>query len=211
MATALVSMAYLGFLFHAYGAESMSYFKRMRTYTLELEQLASHDPLTGALNARAYYAACTQYIGLAKRSNQPYAVLFIDLDHFKRVNDTYGHAAGDAVLRAVSNCLHMAVRNSDFLGRIGGEEFSVFLPNTSPLGAQQLAEAIRLSIEVLHPSIGEQNLPVTASVGVAVSEGVAMGIQEIQRQADQAMYEAKSLGRNRVSVFNGAPTLGLSG
>lgn len=201
MATAAISMLYLGIFFHAYGARSLSYFARMQTYNKTLEQLATHDPLTGAYNARAYYAVCEQSIQIAKRSRKPYCVLFVDIDHFKRVNDTYGHAAGDAVLKAVAACMVANLRRSDVLGRIGGEEFSIFLPETSSSGGAQIAESLRKAIERLHPSIGERTLPVTSSIGVASCEETALSMQSIQANADSAMYAAKAQGRNRVSVF----------
>lgn len=201
LATFIFSLLNMGVFFHVYGARSLSYFERMRDYNSELERLASHDMLTGVFNARAYYAACQQNTQMASRTGQPYAVIFIDLDHFKVVNDTYGHSAGDAVLKAVAACLRQSVRQSDLLGRIGGEEFSVFLPNTAQPGALQLAESLRRLVEALNPSIGERNLRVTASIGVAVCEGPVEEMQAIQQRADQAMYSAKKLGRNRVSAF----------
>lgn len=202
MATAAISMLYLGVFFHAYGARSLSYFVRMQTYNKTLEQMATHDALTGVFNARAYYSICEQSIQMAQRSHKPYCVLFVDLDHFKRVNDTYGHAAGDAVLKAVAKCLSASLRKSDVLGRIGGEEFSIFLPDTSRLGGMQIAESLRKAIEGLNPSIGERTLSVTSSIGVAACEKVALPMQVIQRNADSAMYVAKTQGRNRVSGFD---------
>lgn len=202
MATATISMLYMGVFFHAYGTRALSYFLRMRDYNQQLEQLASHDMLTGVLNARAYYAACERSIEMASRTGQPYAVIFVDLDHFKAVNDTYGHAAGDAVLKAVAQCLGQTIRKSDALGRIGGEEFSILMPNTDRSGAMQLAEALRQKVEALNPSIGDQNLRVTASIGVAACVGVVEPMKTIQQKADQAMYVAKSRGRNRVSAFD---------
>ncbi len=202
MATASFGMIYMGVFFHAYGARSISYFTRMRDYNRRLEQLASHDMLTGVLNARAYYAACEQHISIASRTGQPYAVIFIDLDHFKSVNDKHGHAAGDAVLKATAICLQQSVRQSDALGRIGGEEFSVFLPNTASAGALQLAESLRRTVEELNPSIGERNLHITASIGVAASGDAPEEMHAIQQRADQAMYVAKKLGRNRVSAID---------
>jgi len=206
LATFILSMVYLGVFFHAYGARSLSYFVRMRDYNLALEKLASRDTLTGLLNARAYYAACERHIQMATRTQQPYAVIFVDLDHFKAVNDTYGHAAGDAVLQAVAACMGGAFRQSDLLGRIGGEEFSVFLPNTDHQAALRLAESLRQSVEILEPSIGERNLHITASIGVAVSEASAESMHSIQKRADQAMYQAKKQGRNRVSSLTMQPT-----
>jgi diguanylate cyclase (GGDEF)-like protein len=171
----------------------------MQTYNESLEQLATYDTLTGALNARAYYAICDKNIHNAQRSKAPYSVLFIDLDHFKRVNDTYGHSAGDVVLKSVTVCIDSAIRRSDSLGRIGGEEFSVFLPNTGKEGAQHIAEAVRQAIEALNPDIGDLRLPVTASIGYATCDEEIVPMNVIQKRADEAMYLAKSLGRNRVS------------
>lgn len=99
MATGILALLYFAVAFHVYVDRSISYFKRMRDYNLQLVDLASHDPLTKALNAGAYYRACDQLIHASQRSNQPFAVLFVDLDHFKSINDTYGHAVGDDVLR----------------------------------------------------------------------------------------------------------------
>jgi len=201
MATGVLAMVYLGVSFHAYVDRSMSYFKRMRDYNNQLQDLASHDPLTRVFNAGAYYRACDQQIHASQRSNQPFAVLFIDLDHFKSINDTYGHAVGDDVLRTVAQTLQKTVRRSDIVGRIGGEEFSVFLPNTQLHGAQQLAETLRVAIESIHIEVNGVRLKITASIGVAAKRFDQETMQAIQQHADQAMYEAKRGGRNRVSTF----------
>ncbi len=201
MATLLVALFYLGAFFHIYGARSMSYFVRMRESNQRLRHLASHDPLTDLLNAGAYYATCDQLIHLAQRHHQRFSVLFVDLDHFKKINDTYGHEAGDIVLKAVSKTMLSVVRQSDAVGRIGGEEFSVFLPDTDLAGAHKLAEHMRQEIEDLMPQIATQRLRITASIGIATSDQVGESMAAIQRRADQAMYEAKQLGRNRVSCF----------
>lgn len=208
LATAVLALVYLGVFFHVFGARSVSYFQRMRASNQQLQALASHDPLTGLLNARAFGAQCDQLVAAAGRSQQPYAVLFVDLDHFKKVNDQHGHAAGDAVLRSVAACLRSGVRRSDVLGRIGGEEFCLFLPDTTLAGALQLAESLRRAVEQLAPDIGQgQRLRVTASIGVSACEGVALPLAVLQQRADAAMYQAKALGRNRVSVLDaqGAP------
>lgn len=147
------------------------------------------------------YTSCDQLIHLAARHHTPYAVLFVYLDHFKRINDTYGHAAGDTVLKAVASELASSVRQSDLIGRIGGEEFSIFLPNTDLAGATKLAESIRVSIERLKPQSGDLYLSITASIGVASNQHRDQSMQEIQRQADQAMYSAKEKGWNRVSTL----------
>ena len=201
LATGVLAMLYLGVSFHAYVDRSMSYFKRMRDYNNQLQVLASHDPLTRVLNAGAFYRACDQQIHASQRTNQAFAVLFIDLDHFKSINDTYGHAVGDDVLREVAQALQTKVRRSDVVGRIGGEEFSVFLPSTQVVGAQQLAETLRLAIQSILIEVDGARVNITASIGVAAKRYEQETIQAIQQHADQAMYEAKRAGRNRVSTF----------
>ena len=211
MATGVLAMLYLGVSFHAYVDRSISYFKRMRDYNMQLHDLASHDPLTRVFNAGAYYRACDQQIHASQRANQAFAVLFVDLDHFKSINDTYGHAVGDDVLRMVAQTLQKTVRRSDIVGRIGGEEFSVFLPNTDVQGAQQLAETLRLAIESIQIEVNGVRLKITASIGVAAKRFDQETMQAIQQHADQAMYEAKRGGRNRVSTFDaGEPGMALS-
>jgi diguanylate cyclase (GGDEF)-like protein len=202
LATALLSLLYLGVFFHAYVDRSISFFHRMLASNQRLEELASHDNLTGALNARAYYEWCDQQILLCGRARQPYAVLFIDLDHFKAINDTHGHDAGDAVLKMSAHTLQRYIRKSDALGRIGGEEFSVFLPNTDRPGAVALAEQLREHLEVARVRHDQRDLQVTASIGVAASSGATpVTLRALQSQADTAMYEAKKAGRNRVSAL----------
>ncbi len=202
IATGVIAMLYFAAFFHAYARQSIWFFMRMRDSNHQLRELAMRDMLTGVLNARAYYEICDSMIRVAQRNRAPYAVLFVDLDHFKSINDTHGHAAGDIVLKSVADCLTRSLRASDALGRIGGEEFSIFLPNTDVEGAVHLAEGIRSAIESLMPSIGERRLKVTASIGVARNQHSEQTMKEIQQQADQAMYRAKAGGRNRVSAFD---------
>ena len=201
VATGFLAMAYLGVSFHAYVDRSMSYFKRMRDYNNQLQDLASHDPLTKVLNTGAYYKFCDDQIFSSQRSQQIFSVLFIDLDHFKSINDDHGHSVGDEVLRKVAQTIQATVRRSDIVGRVGGEEFSVFLPNTSMTGAENLAETLRGAIESTLVEVDGVRLRITASIGVAVKGFDQQSIQEIQEKADQAMYESKRNGRNRVSCF----------
>lgn len=202
MMTAIFSLLYLAIFFHVYGNRAVSYFKRMRDANAELEHLAGHDTLTGVMNARAYYAAAERQIRIAQRAGRAFSVLFVDLDHFKSINDRYGHAAGDLVLKSAADCIGGAVRTSDLLGRIGGEEFSVFLPETGRDGAMRVAEEIRRAVEAMRPTLDGVMLSVTASVGVASSQHAAESMPMIQQRADQAMYAAKAQGRNRVSFLS---------
>jgi diguanylate cyclase (GGDEF)-like protein len=201
MMTAMVVLVYLGLFFHAYSSRSVSYFKRMRQSNERLATLASRDPLTQLLNARAYYQWCDHWLLGAARSGASCTVLFVDLDHFKRINDERGHAAGDEVLKAVATTLSEALRRSDVLGRIGGEEFSIFLPDTEPQQGAEVAEKLRQAIEQLSLSFDGRALRVTASVGVAGAQAGRSSMSAIQQQADQAMYLAKAGGRNRVSML----------
>lgn len=202
LVTVVISMIYAIVFYHAYNGKLIYFFTSMRSSNDQLREMATRDLLTNVLNARTYYEICDNQISVAQRQRQPFSVLFIDLDHFKLVNDTYGHAAGDIVLKSVAECLTRSLRASDALGRVGGEEFSVFLPNTNADGAVALAEAIRRNIEMLMPSMGEQNLKITASIGVAKNSHSEQTMLDIQKQADQAMYRAKAAGRNRVSSLN---------
>jgi diguanylate cyclase (GGDEF)-like protein len=201
LATGLFCLLYLGIFFHTYVDRTFSYFSRMRDYNDRLQDMASHDPLTQVLNARAYYQAAEQLILQLKRSHLTYSVLFVDLDHFKLINDSHGHAAGDEVLKRVAQTLQSQLRETDLLGRIGGEEFSIFLPDTPLSGAMQLAEHIRAVVAECHPQVGNTKLTVTASVGVATQTNKLNTMQAIQQHADEAMYEAKKAGRNRVSTL----------
>jgi diguanylate cyclase (GGDEF)-like protein len=201
LTTFSLGLLYFSVFFHFFADRSISYFVRMREANVKLAHMASHDTLTGVLNARFYYESCSHMIGASARTHSPFAVLFIDLDHFKLINDTHGHDTGDLVLKSVANKLAATIRSSDILGRIGGEEFSIYLPNTNLDAALDVAEKLRQAVEsLLIPSNGKV-LNVTASIGVASHIGCGGSILDIQHNADKAMYEAKAKGRNRVSAF----------
>lgn len=167
-----------------------------------LEYLASRDQLTGLLNARTFYEVCDRIIKVSLRDDSPFSVLFVDLDRFKGVNDAYGHEAGDLVLRSAAEALRQAMRDSDVPGRVGGEEFAAFLPETGLEGALNLAEKVRAAIEGLEMTYRGATLRVTASVGASARMRHHKSIADIQRDADHAMYHAKKEGRNRVSCLS---------
>lgn len=164
----------------------------------ELRTLATTDGLTGAYNRRHYLHKAEIEVPRAQRYNHPLSVLMIDLDLFKRINDTYGHAGGDEVLRQVVTTIRERLRGPDALGRIGGEEFAIMLPETNLAGATALAERIRCDIQSLTIHWDKHTIPVTASIGVAVLQDDDNAIHDIMVRADQALYLAKSKGRNRV-------------
>jgi diguanylate cyclase (GGDEF)-like protein len=176
---------------------------RMRAQTAALtdaERRAQTDPLTGVLNRRSLIerldAACMR----AKARGQPIAVLFIDLDHFKQVNDTRGHAAGDACLSAIISPIHAELRQSDVIGRYGGEEFVVILSGADSASAHPIAERIcRRVAEVRIEGFGEP-IALTCSIGVAASDTLGVWGQHLIAHADTAQYVAKRSGRNQVQL-----------
>jgi diguanylate cyclase (GGDEF)-like protein len=200
LATFLVGAVYLAAFFHVFVDRALFYYSCLRQSLDRLAFVASHDPLTGLLNARTYNENADQLILLMSRLRRPYVVFFVDIDHFKRINDTYGHLAGDSVLQEVAHCLKSHSRDSDLVGRVGGEEFSIFLPDTAQDSAAQFAENLRIAIEQLRPIAAGRPLDITASIGIAVSDGTYAAMSSIQQQADMAMYKSKALGRNRVTM-----------
>lgn len=160
---------------------------------------AVHDELTGAANRRALMQALDRDMARAMRTGEPYALLMLDIDHFKEVNDSFGHRAGDQVLRHVVAVMHTRLRAQDLVGRYGGEEFMVLLPDTPLAGAAALAETLREAIAQAPCVYEGRFIPVTVSIGVcgAHLESGDSGDRLIQA-ADQALYAAKSAGRNRV-------------
>lgn len=167
-----------------------------------LENLAATDALTRLFNRRYFDGALARELARADRASSSLALLLLDIDHFKRFNDTYGHAMGDVVLKKVAATLARALRKADVLARYGGEEFVVLLPQVSERGALDSAERIRLSVEraQIHP--GGPRKRVTVSVGLALFPKDAASGAELLKAADKALYEAKAAGRNRVVVYH---------
>jgi len=168
--------------------------------TLEqVQRLASRDELTRALNRRSLLAALERERSRAERSGAPFCVAMIDLDHFKRVNDTFGHAAGDAVLRAFAATAHEAMRMTDIFGRYGGEEFLLILVGAPQDAALEAVERIRTTVAARDWRTIVPDARVTMSAGVA---GFRKGdtVEQLLHRADQALYEAKHAGRNRTNV-----------
>lgn len=166
---------------------------------MELDKIASLDVLTGLYNRRFFYLRMEEELARAGRSGSPLCLAFLDIDHFKLINDNYGHQAGDAVLQQIARIMSHLLRKNDILGRIGGEEFLILLPETDGKGGARLAERMRQRIESVVFTYGEIELPVTVSIGVFYSaDPVVLGVDELVQRADAAMYEAKQGGRNRI-------------
>ncbi|MFC5576499.1 GGDEF domain-containing protein [Lysobacter niabensis] len=164
----------------------------------ELARQATTDELTGTRNRRSLLETARKEFTRAVRYGHPLSVLMLDIDHFKRINDSHGHDVGDQVLKAVADAFRRELRDSDVLGRLGGEEFGIVLPNTGDEGAVAVAERLRARIDAMRLS-GDWGGDITpkVSVGVACGQG-ASRIEDVIKRADQALYAAKAAGRNRV-------------
>ncbi|MYL81849.1 diguanylate cyclase [Desulfovibrio aerotolerans] len=170
----------------------------------ELVRRAASDALTGLANRRGFFENAVRAQAVAVRSKAPLGMIMVDVDHFKNVNDTYGHDVGDTVLRAVAGRLRDGVRLSDMVGRVGGEEFAVLCPGTDLAGGEELAERLRRALEVLCIEAGDRRIRVTASFGVAVFiDGLDAEPAACLARADKALYAAKRSGRNRVCLDRG--------
>lgn len=166
----------------------------------DLRQQANFDPLTRTANRRAFLPVARQAIERRRQEFTPISLLMLDMDHFKRINDTYGHLAGDEVLRQVSSVLHQNVRARDMVCRYGGEEFLVLCPDTHSAEAAKIAERIRTAVEELEISYANQSLRQTVSIGFATfpSNSAHNDLDLLIATADSGLYAAKSAGRNRV-------------
>jgi diguanylate cyclase (GGDEF)-like protein len=163
-----------------------------------LREMAVTDPLTGALNRRRFMELGQQEFHRIRRTGEPLSVLMLDIDHFKRVNDTRGHPAGDAVIKALANFAKQAVRALDTVARLGGEEFAALLPMTPQDAAAEVGERIR-AIVAASP-VAWEGVPIafTVSIGAAQVTPATANFEALLANADQALYEAKHGGRNRV-------------
>ena len=170
---------------------------RRREMEEVLRQLATRDSLTGAANRRQFMELAERELRRTRRYPRPVTLLMLDIDHFKRINDAHGHPAGDEVLRALVACVGGSLRGTDALGRVGGEEFAVLLPETAEDSARQIAERIRNDVERLVVRHQELELRLTISIGMATTRG-GLALDDLFKLADDALYEAKRTGRNRV-------------
>ncbi len=163
-----------------------------------LEHLSHHDALTGLLNRRAIEYLLDREAQRLHRFGEPFTVLMVDIDHFKRINDRLGHAAGDAVLCAVSQALQAQAREVDRVARFGGEEFCVLLPHTLHEGALLAAERLRHAISQINIPWADETITVTISTGLATANDSLEALASLLRRADDALYQAKAEGRNKV-------------
>ena len=176
-------------------ARDISERKRMED---KLIALSRTDSLTGVYNRSYFMAKSEEVINMMRRYQHPASMMMSDLDHFKMINDNYGHYAGDLALIAFTNVCRQEIRDSDVLGRLGGEEFGLMLPETTIQNAQALAERIRISTAAIRIPLGDQIIGITVSIGLVEISAEDQSLDFIIRRADKAMYQAKEKGRNRV-------------
>ena len=195
------------FLTKPFNSEELKYRARIGERIIALEQrimkLATTDSLTGVLNRRAFMERMEEEIQRAKREGNPISLILMDIDHFKRVNDTYGHQTGDLVLQRVTDKLIDKSRAYDFVGRYGGEEFVICVLSTEKEAPHSIAERMRQNIEAqtIVTDHDNQTLHITASFGVATCRPESEdGLDTLIKRTDEAMYEAKNSGRNRVCL-----------
>jgi diguanylate cyclase (GGDEF)-like protein len=187
-----------GFLFVAYFVSELR-----RSHEQERE-LARTDDLTGAVNRRSFFEAAQNEINRARRHRHPFSVAYMDVDNFKELNDTMGHAAGDEALRSVARAIRRDVREIDLVARLGGDEFVVLLPETNDEAARVVVSRVRANLDALAAREGWR---VTFSIGVVTWTTPPRTVDTMIRQADDAMYEVKNTGKNRVAhlTISGEP------
>jgi diguanylate cyclase (GGDEF)-like protein len=163
-----------------------------------MKRLATTDNLTGAANRHEFFRMADLELRRAKRYGHALTVIMLDIDYFKSINDTHGHQAGDAVLKALSALVRAALRDTDIFGRLGGEEFAAVLPETDIQGGVPVAERLRRELAGLTVRLRDAALRFTVSIGVSEVRPSDRLIEDTINRADEALYKAKRMGRNRV-------------
>jgi len=169
----------------------------------ELERVASSDALTELCSRRRWFELAGAEVDRFRRHKRPFAILVADLDFFKRVNDTFGHAAGDDVLKTFARLLRQTTRKTDVLGRVGGEEFAALFPETTLMCADSIAQRIVTGCRSLRASDGSRGIDFTCSIGVTQAVDADDAVETILHRADAALYQAKRSGRNQVAILRG--------
>ena len=180
---------------HVKLAQTIQELEQSRRY---LKEQADTDPLTKLANRRSFFASASTSLAQMQRQKEHFSILILDIDHFKRINDTYGHQAGDYVLQQLADVLSAAIREGDSLARIGGEEFVVASPYTNRLAAIVLSERLRKAVEDAKFVFEGNQIPVTISLGVASMNKADDDVDKLLAVADSRLYLAKQKGRNRI-------------
>jgi diguanylate cyclase (GGDEF)-like protein/PAS domain S-box-containing protein len=198
---ASIGILKMGTTMHRYYAAIVRDISENKKTEEELLRLAATDPLTGAFNRREFMALAQQESMRATRYGHSLSIMMLDLDHFKRLNDTYGHAAGDKALQRFTTLCCNALRTVDIFGRWGGEEFVALLPETDAQGAAIIAERLRKIVSQNILDYNDQKISLTTSIGIAQYRTGEVAVEGPLGRADTAVYDAKKAGRNRISVY----------
>ena len=177
--------------------------RELKDINVKLQVLATTDSLTNIKNRRSFFDSSEPMVPYCKREKKEIGFLMIDIDHFKLINDTYGHSTGDEALKLIAKTLSTIVRKSDILGRIGGEEFAVSLPNTNKSGILLVANKIREAIEnLIFTDSNDTLINLRVSIGAAILKEEDNNIDDIRNRADDALYNAKEAGRNQIKFID---------
>ncbi|HHN65991.1 MAG TPA: diguanylate cyclase [Nitrospirae bacterium] len=181
--------------------------RELKAANERLRDLALKDGLTGLYNHRYFQELLDKELSRARRYNHPISLIMLDIDHFKRINDTYGHPQGDVVLKEISRVIRDSLRDTDIAARYGGEEFAIVLPETDLKGALSVAERLRSEVEALMPVLDGNRIKVTISLGVTSIEDHSTVVEKkhLIDVADRALYCSKKKGRNRITIVSLAP------
>ncbi|WP_026375414.1 diguanylate cyclase [Aestuariibacter salexigens] len=172
--------------------------RKVSLYAERLQYEANHDVLSGLFNRRAFTQVTQRYFAGFKRYNNALSVVVVDIDHFKRINDRYGHDVGDKAIQWIAKCIQSSSRECDYVARMGGEEFAVLLPNTKAEGAEKAAEKVRKLIAGSPLQTGGDIIDITVSAGVSAALKNDVDFDALLKRADNALYQAKESGRNKV-------------
>ncbi len=197
MLTVILSLMLLGVMLFFYTLQINKFEHDLIESSKRFKRLAAHDSLTEILNRRVFLEMSQKYLSKARRNKESLFFMMLDIDHFKKINDTHGHAVGDQVLKLYTQIISKILRKNDLFGRLGGEEFGIVIVERSDESAGIVAEKVRSAIEKYDFIIDGQRLQLTVSIGLAQCI-VDLTLEEIMHLADGAMYEAKQSGRNKV-------------
>ncbi|MCV6610444.1 MAG: GGDEF domain-containing protein [Amphritea sp.] len=183
----------------------MGLFLKVHRLEAEMRRLALTDPLTSLANRRYFLEQAENYLALARRSQHPVSVIMLDIDHFKRINDSYGHATGDKVLQLFSESLRQLCRESDAVGRLGGEEFAILLPDSDAQAAAQFCQRLHQQTSELEHQQDNQVIHFTVSAGIKAIDPAdittdTISLDRLLNEADKALYRAKEAGRNQTRI-----------
>ena len=196
----ILGLVIFSLLSSVYARQTLCYAGLIESQNQELAYLANRDPLTGILNGRAYDETGKDLFAALRHSGQPLTLLYLDIDHFKAINDTHGHHVGDEVLVCLVKTVGAVLRRSDVFARVGGEEFCILLPGANRDTGLRLAEKVRATVEATTCVVDENRFKLTISIGVSTCRDTDHLLVDLEKRADQALYGAKQAGRNRVSA-----------